>query len=349
MQAYRTTTLKTINQDGLLRKQKKHRSWQMKNLTDLLIESESFAQKINRQLDISNSITQMLEAQKEWTNQLSAFSMHESLLKSIGQHHLLYANNFSGLDSIAKTIAMQPKFNIPTTVFDAINSISRQHEQLFGNLRSITDSWKLHNSAFAQMNNLQFALTGISGQMAAIAALHKQWGLLDDFKSISEQAIEITNNITADIALIEKESIRFEKLIEKILTFLKRNKKFGTGALLFLSVIVNLMALHQYCYDFVKEKPETATKEDLTKLERKFLQSIEVKLKEDKEYRTTNRICKVTLKRKSKTLVLAMLPSDFDLILLQVNHKWVYVSYINPTDNLPQTGWVMKKYLNQPK
>ena len=270
--------------------------------------------------------------------------MLTEIAKNFKQQEIFNRIHLSGLDTIAKAIASLPKFEIPTTAFDAINSIAKQHEQLFGNLRSITDALKLHNSAFTQVNNLQFALNGISGQMATIAAAQKQWGLLDDFANISKQAIEITNNITTDIALTEEESIRFEKLIETILAFLKRNKKFATNALLFLSVIVNLMAL----YDFVKPKPELATKEDLAKFERKILQTIEVKLKEEKEYRTTNRVCKVMLKPKRKTLVLGTLPLDFNIIVLQSYHKWIYVSYINPIDNLPQTGWVMKKYLIKP-
>lgn len=63
--------------------------------------------------------------------------------------------------------------------------------------------------------------------------------------------------------------------------------------------------------------------------------------------RITNRTCKVMLKPKSKTLVLETLPIDFDVIVLQVNHECIYVSYTNPKDNFPQTGWVMKKYLSK--
>lgn len=319
----------------------------MKTLPDL-IESENLAKRMKSQFGLDNSIVQMLQTQQHWKNQFSAFTMHESLLKSIGQQHLLHAKHFSSIDAIAKAIAIQPKFNIPTSAFDAIKSINKQHELLFENLRNVIDALKIHSSAFTQVNNLQFALNGISGQMAAIAASQKQWSLLDDYEKISKQAIEISNTISADIVLTEIESKRFEKLIETILAFLKRNKKFGTNALLFLSVIVNLMTVHQYYY-FIKEKPEPATKEDLAKFEKKMLQSIAVELKAEKEYRTTNRICKVMLKPKKKTLVLAVLPIDFDVIVLQVNHEWLYVSYLNQKDNLPQTGWVMKKYLSEPK
>ena len=81
--------------------------------------------------------------------------------------------------------------------------------------------------------------------------------------------------------LTEEESKRFETLIDFILSFINKNKKFGTTALLFLSVVVNIMALHQY-YDFVKDKPAPTTKEDLVKFETKIIQTITEKLKEQK-------------------------------------------------------------------
>jgi hypothetical protein len=319
----------------------------MKTLTDL-IEGGLLSQKIDSQLGLSNSITQMLQSQQQWQNKLSGFGMHNALLKSIGEQHTLYARNFSGIDAIAKSIAMQPKFNIPTTAFDVITAISKQHNELFGNFRGITEMLQKQQAAFSQVNNLRFAMEGISGQMATIAAAQKQWSYLDDFRNISEQAIEISNSITSDIALTEEESKRFEKLIELILTFFQRNKKFGTNALLFLSVVVNLMALHQY-YDFIKEKPEPATKEDLAKFERKIIQEITIKLKEQKEYRTTNRICKVMFKPKLKSFLVTTLPNGFDVVVLQSNHKWILISYSNPNDNMPETGWALKKYFNQPK
>ena len=45
--------------------------------------------------------------------------------------------------------------------------------------------------------------------------------------------------------------------------------------------------------------------------------------------------------------MVASLPKNFDVIILQINHKWAFISYINPKDNLMETGWVMKKYLDK--
>lgn len=318
------------------------------NSLEVLIKNTNFAQNINKQLGIGNSITQLLQSNQLWQKQLSAMTMNDAIFKGIAQQQNLFPKNIAGLDTLSKTLAMQAKlFQIPQPTLDAIRGISQMQESLFGNLRDVSamlvESQKPYLS---QINSLQFAMNGISGQIAAIAAKSNQWSLLDEFEDINEQAIEITNSFTLDIALTEEESIRFEQLIEKIVTFFKNNKKFGVSALLFVSVMVNLMNIHQY-YDFVKPKAEPATKEDLVKFERKIQQSIELKLKEIKEYRTTNRVSKVMLKPKTKTIIVASLPKGFDVIVLQINHKWAFVSYINPKENLMETGWIMKKYLDK--
>lgn len=319
----------------------------MMNSFDAIIKSTNFAQNINQQLGIGNSITQMFQSNQLWQSQLSGMTMNDAIFKGIAQQQNLFPKNIAGLDTLSKTLAMQTKlFQIPQPTLEAIKGISQMQESIFESLKGISSILESQGPYLAQINSLQLAMSGISGQIATIAAKSNQWSLLDEFEEINEQAIEITNSFTSDIALTEEESIRFEQLIEKIVTFFKNNKKFGVSALLFVSVMVNLMNIHQY-YDFVKPKAEPATKEDLVKFERKIQQSIELKLKEIKEYRTTNRVSKVMLKPKTKTILVTSLPKGFDVIVLQINHKWAFVSYINPKDNLMETGWIMKKYLDK--
>lgn len=318
------------------------------NSINTLLKSTDFAQKLNNQIGIGNSISQMFQSNPIWQNQLSAVTMNSAIFKGIAQQQNLFPKNIAGLDTLSKTLSLQAKlFQIPQTSLDAIRGISQIQESLFGNLKGITaillESQKPY---FTQINSLQFAMSGISGQIAAIAAKNNQWNLLDEFENINEEAFEITNNFTSDIALLEEESIRFEQLIERIISFYQKNKQFGVNALLFISVMANLMSIHQY-YDFVRPKAEIATKEDIIKFEKKIQQSIELKLKEIKEHRTTNRVSKVMLKPKTKTIIVASLPKEFDVIVLRINHKWAFISYINPKDNLMETGWVMKKYLDK--
>jgi hypothetical protein len=318
-------------------------------------------------MGLAPQISDLVKAQESWKKNLTGLNMLSEIAKSINHEPIFHPAQLSAIEAISKSIALQPKVSIPTTAIeaitksmalqskisipksaiDAISLISQKHNQFFTNLKTITASLNVNNPGLSQMNSLRLAMNSISVQLGAIAATHKDSALLDDFQNISQQALEISDNFSSDIVLTEEESRRFESLIEYILNFLKKNKKFGTNALLFLSVVVNLMALHQY-YDFVKEKPAPATKEDLVKFETKMLRTITEKLKEQKEIRIILRVSKVFLKPSTNSIIIEKLPERFEIGVLKVSHKWLYVSYVSPKNEMPQTGWMLKKYTNQP-
>jgi hypothetical protein len=199
-----------------------------------------------------------------------------------------------------------------------------------------------------QVNNLQFAMTGISEQILKIATHHSNWQLINDFEEINEQAFNFTDNLNSDSVFSEEESIKFQNLIDAVFDFIQKYKHIGRKAYNFLELIVLLYSLYQM-YESFQTKGETITKEDISKSEKRMLQAIELKLKDHKEYRVTNCISKVMFKPRAKTMVVTSLPKGYEVVVLEINHKWAFVSYRNPKDNLTETGWIMKKYLNKNK
>jgi hypothetical protein len=139
----------------------------------------------------------------------------------------------------------------------------------------------------------------------------------------------------------------FKALIASVIQFFRQNKKISGYSLVFLTIVTSMMSIHQY-WDFIKSKPEGLTKEDLKQLRWDIIEQVHNELKERKEYRITNRVCKVMLKPSFRSTILDTLPVDFEVVALQVNHKWIYINYIDIEDNLPQTGWVLKKYTKAP-
>ncbi len=291
----------------------------------------------------------MLQAQQKWQNQLSGFGMHQALLKSIGQHEALYRNNFANIDSIARSIAMQPKFNIPTTAFDAITAISKQHDQLFGSYRNIADMLQKQNAAFTKLNNLQFALSGISSQLATVAATQKKWSLLDDFQEITSEAVAINEKIIEEEGFTKESLSEIKSFLQRIELRVDKNDADANAIFWkFIALLGILLAIIGEVRNWIP-KPEYATKQEVESVIKEQFSVMQEKLKEKKEFRITNRKTRVNLKPKRKTSLIEILPKGFDVIVMQVNHEWVYVSYTSPKDNLPQTGWVLKKYLNKPE
>jgi hypothetical protein len=317
---------------------------------DDIFKSAQWHQSIQKSLGLSSQLSEMFKAQERITKSLSGISMATELAKSMQQHHRMFENpTLSAIQAMTKGLSLQAKFAIPQTTLDAITSINRQHEQLFGGLRAMTEALRIQSPAIAQINNLNFALSGISGQIASIAAQQRNWTIIDDFEEVTEQAIEFSESLTEEIT--EEQKRQFQILLTLVATFVK---KYGVQGLLIIDIILRFAGFHQY-YDFLQQKPELPTKLEVNQIAIKqdsiiqFISAVNEQLKIAKEYRTTNSECDVKLKPKTKTLTVSKLPKDFELVVLQVNHKWVLVSYFDPKDNLPQTGWIMKKYLDKPE
>jgi len=294
----------------------------------------------------------ILKAQEQITRNFSGLNMMSEIIKGLKQQTSIAQPTFSAIDAISKSMMWQSKFAIPQVTIDAIASINSHHEQLYGSLKAITDSLKFQSPAIAQINNLHFAISGISGQMAAIAVQQKNWSIFEDYENLTEQTLEFTEALNEE--LDEEQKRQFQILLSLVLSFLNKNKTLGVSALLIIDIFLRLAGIHQYI-DFLQVKPELATKEEVNQIGIKqdstvfFIQQITKQLKQANEYRITNRPCLVKLKPKVKTMTLTKLPVGFDVIVIQIHHKWIYVSYFDPEDNLPQTGWIMKKYLTKPK
>jgi hypothetical protein len=319
---------------------------------DDILKSEQWHQSIQKSLDVSPAISEMMKASVRILDSFSGAIMITELAKSARHTHKIFENqSLLSIEAAVQSLSLQAKIAMPQTTIDAISSINRQHEQLFGGIRAMTETLKIHSSAIAQINNLNFALSGISGQIAAIAAQQKNWTIIDDFEEVTEQAIEFSESLTEEIT--EEQQRQFQILLSLIVAFCNKHKTLGKVSFRVMNIFLILAGIHQY-YDFLKEKPELATKAEVNQISIKqdsiihFIQILSEELIQTEDYRITNRICEVKLKPKKKTMTVSKLPKDFELVVLQVNHKWVLVSYFDPKDNLPQTGWIMKKFLDKP-
>lgn len=307
------------------------------NINDML-NNLNFVQKLNSQISPFNSITNILDS-TNWAKQTDTLKMAESLLKSVSN----YNKNGTSVFEMTKLISAQSTFHIPPTALDLLKSIGDQNSRLFEGMNSVLEMSKSLTTA-VEIPNLQFALSGLSTQLAKVASSQQKWDILGDFEEIAEEAISINDRI------IKEEGLSNENL-EYLNEFLSRievkidNQDRSSSAIFWkiLALISFILAITSEIRNWMP-KPEFATQEEVDKTITKYFLNFEKKLKEQKEYRIINRKCKVFLKPKSKSKVIVNIEKGFEIVVLNINHKWIYVSYINPNNNLPELGWIIKKY-----
>lgn len=310
------------------------------------LKSNQWNQVIDNSLKLSSQMSEIFKNQDRLFKNLSGISMANEIAKNMKQYSIKFDNPaLSGIEAMSKEITLKTENLIPQTTLDAIASINQQHEKLFSRIEAMTDSLRVKPEVLAQINNLSSALSDISGQVAAIAAQRRDWAIIDYFEEINKQTIEFSESLTEEVT--EEQQNIFQKLLALISTFAA---EYGVNGLRIINLIMLFASIHQYYY-FLKEKPELATKQSVDQIAVKLdslIHYMNIVKEQNKEYRITNRVCDVKLKPKSKTIVLSKLPEGFEVNVIQIQHKWVYVNYFDPKDNLPQTGWIMKKYLNKP-
>lgn len=295
-------------------------------------------------ISMLTELTKSMQQQERLTKNMGSVGMLAELAKSMQQQQMALNPTLSTIDALTKSM----RFAIPQTTLDAITSINRQHDQLFGNLRSVTEVFTKNQSAFSQINNWQFAVSGISGQLASIAAAQRKWDLIDDFVEITEEAVSLNEKIFDNNGVTNEGLNELKEFFQRI--EIKVDKIDADANALFwklLALLSFILAVMGEARNWLP-KPEYATKQEIETFIKEQFGIYEKKLKEDKQFRITNRVCKVMSKPRLKSFVIEKLPVDFEVTVLNVNHKWIYVSYFSPNDNLPQTGWIMKKYLDQP-
>lgn len=313
---------------------------------DDLYNSFQWSQNIHRSMDLGFKLSQ-------------AFGNHNFIQKHIGLDMLNAINKISRIHTpiinsndwhVTKS-SLTPHLNLNENILSSIASIDFVHKKVFGDVFALTESMRLYSPAIGQAQMMNNVLKSINTDFASIVARDKSWQYIEDFSRFTQQAHEFAESLSEDVT--EEEKMQFQVLLQLAKAFFTKHKKLGIGALVVIDILLRITDFHQY-YDFLQSKPDPATKEQVTHVGIKqdstlyFIKALNEQFRESKEYRITNRPCAVKLKPKSKTTTISKLPIEYEVTILQTHHKWMYVSYFDPIDNLPQTGWIMKKYLDKP-
>lgn len=303
-----------------------------------------FSNRMNKELDGISSLSKILNSYN-LTNQLNSLSMTQAMLKGMVLQQPHWINSYN---EISKYNLNPIRFEIPESTIQTINSIGNHNQRLFESLNSsISISQKFNN--YSKILNLQNAFISISTQLAKLAASQKKWDILEDFEEITNEAVSINERIIDEEGLSQENFEILYQFLNRIEIKIENKEKSSSAVFLKLLTIIGfILALTSEIRNWTP-KPNYATQEQVETIIAESINSLEERLKEKKEYRLINRKCNVYLKPKLKTVILAKLEKDMELIVLNVHHKWIYVSYVNPNDGLPQTGWVMKKYTEKIK
>ncbi|MFP3597864.1 hypothetical protein [Chryseobacterium sp. SIMBA_029] len=241
-------------------------------------------------------------------------------------------------------------FTISDSTLSALSKLAKQQEDinknLFGSLSSI-NSISIAASEINKIKNLNIAFTSLSSEIAKIASLNQNWNIIEDFEDLTTDAIFLSDQLVGEHneVNIESFSIRFNFFLKSVEEFYQKNKEAGIIMLFVIDVILRFAGLHQY-YDFIKDKPESATKIETTELKNtqtviiSTLEEVKKQISKKNKVSYTNKKCYIKLKPNSRAIVINELPKKYEIIILKTQPTWVLINFFDPNDGLPQTGWI---------
>lgn len=209
-----------------------------------------------------------------------------------------------------------------------------------------------------KLTSLQSALKGISSQIALKGFALADEDFLDDFNSTTQEAVAITEEVTKTeyvtteaIAKLENFiGTSFEKLKESVSDQINTKRKsplelvgLWVNILGILITILSMIQTHQ-----AQNQPASthvATKEDVAGLKEFVSQKFEKALEQTTIEAILRIDCNLRYNPSQKSIGFFRLKTGQSVRIIDTKHKWVRIAIIDPADNLPLMGWVMRKYI----
>lgn len=271
------------------------------------------------------------------TTQLAESISRATLPISKLVNHYDFANIRLPDTSLAALINIgQYQNNINKSVLQSLSSLSQ--------LKKIT----IPSLELSRIITLNTALSSLSTNIANIATSNNNWGILEEYEDITAEIISFTEEIFSENqeSNIDSETI-FKNLLQLISNYYAKYKNAGALTLRVLEIFLIFASMHQY-YDFLQTKPELATKQDVKEI-KDNQKNIEKYLKEAKSLNIVSDDLvslkvksEIKLKPNKKSIVINILPKNYNITIVKIQPTWVLISYYDPKDGTLQYGYVNK-------
>ena len=339
------------------------------DINELLNSITKINEKVNFSLTNSSINSQLQELTKK-----SDFGINSQILGSMMPiSQIIKSNQFNNfLESqkkISKSLTALNSFStiwkqnsvpkIPDSTIAALQGIVGLQNYAYldalktvGNLPSIT---KLINPSLEiqKISNLNVAFNSITSQLTEFALTKHNWEIIDDYESFVNEAVVFSENVSESSEI--EFSVHFANLFDKFKIYYEKNKETGVFIYKILGIMMLLASMHQY-YDFLKAKPELATKENIAELKQDISQlkdSQKITFQYVKEFVDKKgdvrdefkliRKSKISLKPNKKSRVINELPRNYTIEILKQQPTWILIKYIDPHDGILQVGWIRKE------
>lgn len=279
---------------------------------------------------------------------------NKTLTNSSIQSHLNFEDK--NLAESSSFLQLQKIFqkNVQSRIIKGNPLLAGNFGNIFLNQVSIIDSVKRMVSAFQffpfDKNLLAFSnvLGALTNKIASRAFFQFDNASIKVFENITTQAAELISDAKAKDSNSDVERIErfFNHGIAELKEQIKKGEKSTIAVIsLWLTIFSILLTIFLPIINpYISDKHSSnAQGEEIQKNE--LFDKFESLIKSLTKTKVIRIKCWLKIKPTKNCQSLYLLTPGMDVSIITVYHKWANISFIDPKDNLPIIGWVLKKYL----
>ena len=317
-----------------------------------ILSSISKLQNVRQPLTGLESFSKLVQGYKSDT-------MIESVIKGINRNLALtpsldlvsFANQVQSLSKSVKEMNTGflelTRFN--QTVADQLSSAFKNQLTLSNSLSELAKSVQL--PAFKNFNALSLTLENFSKSYLDLIIKTKDWENLETFeltnekiKAVTKEYVSETQQITPNDLTAIKNEIIFEltSVLEKIKNNNIRQLFFELIAI--LSFLLTFYSANYAKKDISNREVLEETKVEIAKLKSDIKDMVQAEFDKLKNRRIAIRDVNLRYSTNNKSQLLGVVKEGQEVIVLEIRHKWLLITYVDQETKKPKSGFVFKKY-----
>lgn len=325
---------------------------QSRQLNSAMMPLKSFAEiaqkqsQLQSQFDLSG-LSSISHLAKSFSQQLKP-SMAETLLRNdftSSIKPLISANNFA-LNSLSTSLSAIAKENL--LISQKISNYASSQLILSNNLSKI--ALMFDNSHLKQFNSLQIAIQGISKTYLKSIEISKSWDDIEIANNVNNKISDETQKVieTVNFTLEDLENLKIS-IIQQLTAMLSKTKNEKAKIFIFdlitiICFLITIYTTHQQETSKTSQEVIDEIKEELQKTNATLPNRIAFELAKLNKSRVAKTNVNLRFSTKKKCKIIGLVKQGQQITVIEIQHKFLLISYLDKDTGEPKSGFVVKKY-----
>lgn len=293
---------------------------------------------------------------------LSGLSSISDLAKSFTYTHIQLPTNHSHLTTDFKSIFTENYLSSLSALTASISKIAEYNPVFSEKLSSLATSQLVLTNSLAktasifkdshlkEFNSLQIAISGLSKSYLRTIGIDKTWNDIEIAESVNDVISKETEKINevVNVTVDELENFRVT-IIEELNSLLSKTKNEKARLFIFdliavLSFLISLYATYQQETSKTTQDVINEVKAEIQKSKIDFSKTLNMELAKLNKSRKARTNVNLRYSTKKNSKIIGLVKSGQEVFVIEIQHKYLLISYLDKDNGEPKSGFVIKKY-----